>query len=290
MEIRNGARVDLVHAVGHRAAQAAVSAVGDHTPLVVTPLAVPSSRSFASSRRRRRRSVSHWLVHGRTAARELVRAGIAPSGNVAMLPLLPVLNPDTATMWSKRAAARSRLRLAPGARLIAAAGRSGDGSWQRFRSTIDALARDDVHALWLDRDDHHSRELHMSGKVTVAGLREAADLVAASDVIVGVNTSPSVSSLLVDAATLGIRTVALAEDTAAEVVLEVGGRLATLDELPQAITSMLSPGHLHSMRQPAGLDTDTLATDLVEATVRAYTSALARPLQTTELLSRRANA
>lgn len=284
-----GGGIDLVHAVGTRAATAAVAALAHpwHVPLVVTPDRLLRTHRLPRAAARARQRVDQWLVHGRLTAHQLVRDGAAPSGNVTVLPLLPLTRADTASLWATRAEARRRLGIPPGVRVVAGAGRHEDGALQRFRTTLAAVGRADVQGLWFDLDDVSRAPAQLVGGVLVSGRLEAAGLAPAADLVLAVGGGAPPHSLVVDAIALGVRAVASADDVAADLVLDAGGRVTQLSELPGAVLGALTGDRLRSVTVPPPADVESLRRALVAATRCAYTAALRRPLRATDVLTRR---
>jgi hypothetical protein len=216
----------------------------------------------------------------------LVRNGTAVSGQVSVLPLLPVTDLGRDTFRPMRVDARRMLRLKPGTRLIAASGEGLDGL-QRFRTTLASVDRDDVHGLWIDVGARDVNYVHSGERMTFTGLAAGRSRAPAMDVALGISTTAVASSLVVDAVAHGIPLVATPDDAAADVVREYGGRVAAVPDLAAAVLAALSRLSPRVQLPPPNVDRSAIEGALAAATVQAYACALAQPHQSSEVLSRR---
>jgi hypothetical protein len=214
-------------------------------------------------RERRHGAATTWLAHGYTAGRLLLEARLAPSGKLHCLPLVGVLAaqvPDDARARAvERAATRARLGLAPGARLVvttapdSAALAGGIGRWQR---DIAAAHRPDIKLIEIGPAQPHGTHVITDMNGQRLGDLPLLSVFAGSDLFVATGRELAGCSLAVAAADWGIPLVAVATDSAAELVLTrgvgtvvAGGDAhiarAVLDELdgglPHASATMPTP-------------------------------------------------
>jgi hypothetical protein len=213
-------------------------------------------------RERRHGAATTWLAHGYTAGRLLLEARLSPSSRLHCLPLVGVLTApapnDARTRALERAATRARLGLAPGARLVvttapdSAALAGGTGRWQR---DLAAAHRPDISVIQIGPAQPHGTHL-----ITDSNGRRLADLplfsvLAGSDLFVATGRELAGCSLGVAAADWGIPLVAVATDSAAELVLTrgVGTVVAGGDaHIARAVFDELDGGlpHAGSTMQP----------------------------------------
>jgi phosphohistidine swiveling domain-containing protein len=212
-----GERADLLHTIG--------DVDPEHGPVVarrihtVDRIALRGGRELAPTRRwihqQRRRAAesSLWLVHGRTAARLVVGAGLTAGGRVHCLPMLaPLRSPNPA--WAGRRALQNRLEvrrhlaIPPGVRVVTGASphEHGSGDWA---AVVERMGRPDVRVLRLPIGDHG---VTPPAELSLEELLDATDcFVAAEYGLTAVN--PAVLALA-----RGIPVVAVSTDSAAELV------------------------------------------------------------------------
>jgi glycosyltransferase involved in cell wall biosynthesis len=208
---------DLLHTIGDvDPLHGPVAARRLHT---VDRIALRGRRELAPTRRwihqqrRRAAECSVWLVHGRTAGRLVVGAGLAPGERVQCLPMLaPASSPSPA--WAGRRAYQNRLELRrhlavpPGVRVVAGASSVAHGA-DDWAAAVERLGRADVRVLRLPIGEHGGSPL---AGFSLEELLDATDcFVAAGDELTAV--SPAVAALA-----RGIPLVAVSTDSAAELV------------------------------------------------------------------------
>jgi hypothetical protein len=206
-------------------------------------------------RERRYGTATTWLAHGYTSGRLLLDAGLASSRRLHCLPLVGARAPgNSQTRAAARAATRTRLGLAPGARLVvtSATGASpwpdGGGRWQR---ELAAARRPDVAIVQISpvRPDG---TYQVSDSITGRSMDALPlySLLAGCDVFVTVNRELAACSPAVTAADWGIPVVATASDSAAELVLtrSVGTVVRGSDlEVARAVLDKLDTGLPHAV-------------------------------------------
>ncbi len=211
-----------------------------------------------------------WLTHGRTAARMVVEAGLAPGERVRCLPLLPPWRPDPAVEQglgdpARRVALRRELGVRPGMRLVVGVSErftcDGVDAWP---SAVVRLRRTDVRVLHATGRGHPTVALPL--------------LLAAADLVVATGRELSASSAAVPALAAGVPVVAVTTDPAAELVeagrtgLVVAPRL---DAVVEAIVAHLD-GRAPSWRREQDPPVRAVGHELARYLLPAYGEALTR--------------
>jgi len=209
--------VSLVHAVGPAAAAVARRALlGRRLPplvLTTTPAPAPRVAPRLAGRWRTRLQTERWLVHGtRAASRLFDRAGL-PGERLYVLPLLPVVDLPEASAWvTARRASRRFLGVAPGTRVVAGVGARRAEQARSFATAVARLERRDVIGLWLDIHASVATVHRDERGVVWAGGPDAAQLLAAMDVLVSAGAAYQAHAPCIDAMRAGIPVITTGRD------------------------------------------------------------------------------
>lgn len=298
--LRNSiSRAHIVHALGVTAAGVAVSQAADQLVPVVATFDDSSVGSWRSRRVRRQcdalASPVRWLSHGRLATTRLVRSGITHADNVMTLPLLPVSpavslaaaasshRPD----WgSRRAAARQRLALHPGTRVVLGVGSIHGPVARHLGAALARLSTPSV-CFWLDTGQRPASSRRAASRIIAVDTVEGSRLLPAMDVLVADGTTVGARHPAVDAIYAGVPVIAGTKDLAAELVKHgTNGFVCDPADLPYALDAAFAMASERGLRTSSqGVDRRPLDAD--ELTARCYASALDRPLVRPVLIGRR---
>jgi hypothetical protein len=294
----------IVHALGMSAVDVALSEAAD----VLVPVVVTFDDSPVGNwRLRRARRLSEalvspvrWLTHGQVATTRLVHSGVTHAGNVMTLPVLPLLpvlpgqhgqhgqveGGHGVDWWSRRAIARQRLGLQPGARVVFGVGNIDSPVARRLDT---ALARASTLSVcfWLDVGRGSRRPRRTGSSITLVDLAETGRLLPTMDVLVTDGSTSGARHPAVDAVSAGVPVIAGTADLASELVKHgTNGFVCDPDDVAFALDAAFAMAADRSVRttshrgsvEPLGAD---------ELTARCYSAALDRPLVRPVLIGRR---
>jgi hypothetical protein len=242
-----GDRADLLHTVGDvETADGAPHRVHTvHRIPLRTGSKPAATRRWVLTERHRHVRGSVWLAHGRTAARMVVEAGLAPGERVRCLPLLSPWRLDIATEQgtcnpAQRVAVRRELGVRPGVRLVVdVTRRSCPAEVDGWPSAVRRLQRTDVQVLCPLGGDRMTVPLPV--------------LLTAGDLIVTTGSELTATSAAVPALAAGVPVVTVTTDPAADLVeagrtgLVVAPRL---DAVVDAVVAWLDNGPASWRRGP----------------------------------------
>jgi glycosyltransferase involved in cell wall biosynthesis len=272
-----GERADLLHTIGdvdlphgpaalrrlHTVDRVALRRGGDLAP----------TRRWVHQQHRRAADCSFWLVHGSTAGRLVVGAGLAAGERVHCLPVLaPVRAPNPA--WASRRAVegrllvRRRLGIAPGVRLVAGPGHAlqGPGDWA---AALDRLRRPDLRVLRLS--------IRGRGGALPFGL-SFHELLDASDCFVAPGGALTAISPAVSALAAGVPVVAVSTDSAAELVTPGRDGVVVAPRIGAVVAAVVAHLDNAPRRVPRGIAPEQPSAErLARSLLHVYGRALAAP-------------
>ena len=254
--------VDILHTVGdvspHRFAG---SAHRVHTVdrVALGRKGLTAATGWAHRQRRLAGDVVTWLVHGRTAGQVLVASGVVPGDRVHAL---PVIAPPRSTVdrGMDRSATRERLGIAPGVGLVVGCETSRGQAVRHWADAIRDTGRTDIAVVTYRACEEPS----------------LANLLAAADLFVAAGLGLTACNPAAAAVAAGVRVIAVATDSAAELVRS-GRTGLVVPPSPVAIAAAVSASLDGALPQAERRAAPTGERSLARGLLAAYRWALVSP-------------
>ncbi|RJQ85478.1 glycosyltransferase [Amycolatopsis panacis] len=191
-----------------------------------------AATGWARRQRRLTGDVVTWLVHGRTAGQVLVASGVVPGDRVHALPVMAPPR-SAAGGGMHRSAARERLGIAPGVGLIVGCAPNRGQAVPGWPDAIRGTGRTDVAVITCPAG--------RPGEAGRQGEFSLADLLAAADLFVAAGLGLTACNPAAAAVAAGVRVIAAATDSAAELV-RFGRTGLVVPPSPSAIAAAVTAG------------------------------------------------